>query len=198
MNPKTPDEIPNNADRRILPKDASAPSSPLASSARVHERRTLVLKLRQSGVQTDSIVRAVMQSGLGSESYGAASVSKDIHEALETYRSQSRDIVRDMQLIEGMRLDDMWFRSAPRIATGDPAAIACGVQISKQRTFLFGLNQDFQESVAEQVKAEVSGVLDLLQIQLTPTAYREVLMAISGRNNGHLDDRLETIDVKGE
>lgn len=202
MDDLTPEELAKigltGVDPNTLRAESYRPDAPMARFAKVQERRTLVLNLRKKGIPSDSIARIVREQNLASESYGSKQVSKDFHDALEAYQSQGREAVRDLQLLEGMRLDHMWSRLDSQISSGSPSAVLAGAAVIRLRMSLFGLSEDFQTSVDEQVKCELSGVLDLLQSELSGEAYNDVLMAISGRNKVDVSDRIETVEIDSE
>lgn len=202
MDDLTPEELAKvgliDVDPNTLRSESYRPDAPMASSARVQERRTMVLNLRKKGVPSDSIARIIREQSLASQNYGPKEVSKDFSDAIKAYQSQGREAIRDLQALESLRLDYMWSRLDSQISSGSPSAVLAGAAVIRLRISLYGLNEDFQTSVDEQVKCELSGVLDLLQAELSGEAYNDVLMAISGRNKVDLSDRIETIEINSE
>ena len=202
MDDLTPEELAKvgliDVDQNTLRSESYRPDAPMARSAKVQERRTMVLNLRKKGVPSDPIARIIREQNLASQNYGPKEVSKDFSDAIKVYQSQGREAVRDLQTLENLRLDFMWSRLDAQIASGSPSAILAGAAVIRLRIGLYGLNEDFQTSVDEQVKCELSGVLDLLQSELSGEAYNDVLMAISGRNKVDVSDRIETVEIDSE
>lgn len=202
MDDLTPEELAKvgliDVDPNTLRAESYRPDAPMARSAKVQERLALVLNLRKRGVPSDSIARIAREQNLASQNYSSKEVSKDFSEAIKVYQSQGREAVRDLQALESLRLDYMWSRLDAQISSGIPSAVLAGAAVIRLRISLHGLNEDFQTSVDEQVKCELSGVLDLLQAELSDEAYNDVLMAISGRNKVDLSDRIETVEVESE
>lgn len=196
MEELTPEEYPGLGRDQADLGASYKPESVLARQAKVQERRALVLSLKKKGATAEAIIKVAFEKGLCTEKYGPQQVANDFSAAMQIFRSRSREDVRDLQNLEGFRLDHMFSRLSEGINRGIPSAVNCGVLISKQRATLFGLSEDFQISVEEQVAGEVEGILDLLELELTSDEYHKVLTAIAGRAKVNLDDRIQTVDIQ--
>ena len=197
----TPEELARlglvDVDPNTLKHDLFRPDMPFSQNARIQERRTLVLTMLRRGASKESIVRLVQEKGLGSDSYGVTQVNLDFRESSKVYSHQSREDVLHLQALESDRLNFMYSRIYDGIMKGVPAAVTCGIAISKRRSGLFGLDQEFLNSVDEQVRSELSGFLDLLQTEMSGDEYQKVLMIIAGKSTV-VSDRIQTIEVDVE
>lgn len=127
-------------------RPASAPAAgparrhhQLRATARVLQRRKLVLDLTRRGLPIRRIVDALKQQGQG---VSHAQVHRDLHAALDELAAEQRELAELARTMLADRAREMYRLAYPRAVEGDARAIAVALRAIETEAKLLGVLSD--------------------------------------------------------
>ena len=128
----------------------------------IANRRRRLVELRVSG-QTLEAAASVISREFELPNYNRSRAHEDFVAVAANTNKLTLTEIQAHRKIEELRLDFMYAELLPPIKEGDVKAIDTGIKLSRARSQLLGLDAAKQSVVEDSVKAELTGVLDLLR-----------------------------------
>jgi hypothetical protein len=163
----------------------------------LEHRRARAVALRNQGASYDAIA-AHLRKELGLELYSKSHAFKDVSHQLKELNALCAHDAEEVRRQELERLDEYLFRLSPAIARGDAKAIDSAVKISERRCKMLGIDAPVQIQVDQIVNAELTNLIDGLQLMLPAETYETVLSAIATLSERSKMTPIELIDAGDE